>query len=205
MKIDSLLKKSLAACVLLCSMQMSAQESDRYAAATFAGGCFWCMEHPFDELEGVISTTSGYAGGHKLDPSYEQVTTGTTGHAEVVQVLYDPTLVGYERLLEVFWRNIDPLDARGQFCDRGNQYRSAIFYHDDEQRELAEASKRALEHSGVLPGKIVTELVEASAFYPAEDYHQDYYQRNPVRYNFYRFGCGRDKRLEELWSDSPAH
>ena len=191
-----------AAVLLLWLPMIAAQQASKTGIATFAGGCFWCMEHPFDELEGVISTTSGYIGGHQAQPTYEQVSAGTTGHAEAVQVLYDPATVSYERLLEVFWHNVDPLDAGGQFCDRGTQYRTAIFYHTDEQRRQAEASKLALGSKGVLPGKIVTEIVTASDFYPAEEYHQDYYQRNSIRYNFYRFSCGRDRRLAELWAET---
>lgn len=174
-------------------------DSPMAAKATFAGGCFWCVEEAFDKVNGVISTTSGYTGGHVPNPTYEQVTTGRTGHFEAVQVVYDPNVVTYDALLDVFWRNIDPLDAGGQFCDRGDQYRSAIFYHDAEQRELAERSKRKLEESGALPGKVVTEIIPAGEFYAAEDYHQDYYRRNAVRYNFYKFTCGRPARLEELW------
>ncbi len=162
------------------------------------------MEHPFDELDGVISTTSGYTGGHVANPTYHQVSSGTTGHAEAVQVVYDPAKVGYDKLLEVFWHNVDPLDAGGQFCDRGSQYRTGIFYTTEEQRRLAEASKKALEDSGRLPAPIVTEIVEAGPFYPAEDYHQDYYKTNPVRYKFYRFTCGRDQRLEEVWGADNA-
>ncbi|HEY8519297.1 MAG TPA: peptide-methionine (S)-S-oxide reductase MsrA [Gammaproteobacteria bacterium] len=179
--------------------QQAGQGSRTTAVATFAGGCFWCVEEAFDKVEGVISTTSGYTGGHVANPSYEQVSRGKTGHAEAVRVEYDPSVVSYEQLLDAFWHNVDPLDAGGQFCDRGDQYRTAIFYHDDEQRELAERSKRKLEESGVLPGKIVTEIVPAGEFYPAEDYHQDYYKRNAARYNFYKFTCGRPARLEELW------
>jgi peptide-methionine (S)-S-oxide reductase len=180
------------------------QERDR-AIATFAGGCFWCMEPPFDKLDGVISTISGYIGGHQPNPTYEQVSAGRTGHAEAVQVAYDPAAVSYERLLEVFWHNVDPLDAGGQFCDRGDQYRTGVFYHTEEQRRHAEASKLALEREQTLPGKIVTEIVPAGEFYPAEDYHQDYYERNPIRYNYYRFSCGRDGRLEDLWGESAGH
>ncbi len=186
-------------------LPLAAQTTGDTATATFAGGCFWCMEGPFDELEGVISTTSGYTGGHQAHPTYEQVSAGSTGHTEAVQVVYDPALVSYERLLDIFWKNVDPLDAGGQFCDRGSQYRTGIFYHTDEQRQQAEASEQALERKGTLPGKIVTEITEASAYYPAEEYHQDYYQRNPVRYNFYRFSCGRDRRLVELWGEDSAH
>lgn len=169
------------------------------AKATFAGGCFWCMEPPYDDLEGVVSTTSGYTGGHKEDPTYEEVSAGGTGHAEAVEVLYDPARVSYETLLDVFWRNIDPLARDRQFCDRGNQYRSAMFYHDEVQRRLAEESKRALEESGRFDRPITTEIAPASRFYVAEEYHQDYYRKNPIRYKFYRWNCGRDQRLRELW------
>ncbi|PYQ44029.1 MAG: peptide-methionine (S)-S-oxide reductase [Acidobacteria bacterium] len=176
------------------------------AHATFAGGCFWCMEGPFDRLPGVVSTTSGYTGGNVKKPSYEQVSSGMTGHAESVDVVYDPAKVTYAQLLEVFWHNVDPTDGGGQFCDRGNQYRTAIFYHDDEQRRLAEQSKEALEAAGTLKKKkIVTQIVPATEFYPAEDYHQDYATRNPLRYKYYRFNCGRDQRLKELWGEAPAH
>jgi peptide-methionine (S)-S-oxide reductase len=163
------------------------------------------MEPPFDELEGVMSTTSGYTGGREPRPTYEQVSSGSTGHTEAVEVIYDPSVIDYEQLLDVFWHNVDPLDAGGQFCDRGSQYRTAIFYHGDEQRRLAEESKRALQHSDVLKGAIVTEIVAAPEFYPAEDYHQDYYERNPLRYQFYRFTCGRDARLEEIWGENAGH
>jgi peptide-methionine (S)-S-oxide reductase len=167
------------------------------AKATFAGGCFWCMEPPYDELEGVISTISGYTGGTKKNPTYEEVSAGTTGHAEAVQITYDPTKISYEKLLDVFWRNIDPLTANAQFCDSGSQYRSAIFYHDETQKNLAEASKKRLQSRFKQP--IVTEIVRATEFYPAEDYHQDYYKKNPIRYKIYRYGCGRDQRLQTLW------
>jgi peptide-methionine (S)-S-oxide reductase len=171
------------------------------ATAIFAGGCFWCMEPPFDELEGVLSTTSGYIGGHLEDPSYEQVSSGGTGHAEAVKITYDPSRIAYQALLEVFWRNIDPLAEDRQFCDQGSQYRSAVFYRGEEQRALAEASLRRLEQSGRFDAPIVTEIAAADRFYPAEDYHQDYYRKNPLRYKFYRYGCGRDERLQELWGD----
>jgi len=167
--------------------------------ATFAGGCFWCMEGPFDKLNGVSSTTSGYIGGSNDNPTYEQVSAGWTGHAEAVQVIYDPKKVTYAKLLDVFWRNIDPLTPNAQFCDRGSQYRSAIFYHDAEQKRLAESSKSALEKSGRFKDKIVTQIAEATKFYAAEAYHQDYYIKNPVRYKYYRSGCGRDRRLKQLW------
>lgn len=169
------------------------------AKATFAGGCFWCMEPPFASLPGVISVTSGYTGGHKANPTYEEVSAGGTGHAEAVEIVYDPAQIGYARLLEIFWHNIDPLDAGGQFCDRGQQYRPAIFYHGDEQKRLAEESKQALEQSGRFQQPVVVAIEPASTFYPAEDYHQDYYRKNPVRYEFYRYSCGRDQRLETLW------
>ena len=169
------------------------------ATATFAGGCFWCMEAPFDALDGVISTTVGYTGGTAKNPSYKTVSSGKTGHAEAVAIRFDPARISYATLLEIFWRNIDPLTPNRQFCDGGSQYRSAIFYHDDAQRNEAEQSKRALDTSGRFDQPIVTEIVAAGVFYPAEDYHQDYYRKNPIRYRFYRTGCGRDRRLEALW------
>jgi len=172
------------------------------AVAVFAGGCFWCMEPPFDHLDGVISTTSGYTGGHVKNPTYKQVSAGQTGHAEAVQVVYDPARVDYRTLLAVFWHNIDPLDAGGQFCDRGNQYRSEIFYTSEAQKELATASRRQLQEEGSLGGTVVTAITPAGEFYPAETYHQNYYQKNPLRYKYYRYGCGRDKRLEQLWGKS---
>jgi peptide methionine sulfoxide reductase msrA/msrB len=167
--------------------------------ATFAAGCFWCVEPPFDKLPGVVSTTSGYAGGNVKNPTYEQVSSGSTGHAEVVQVAFDPTRVSYERLVEVFWRNVDPTDAGGQFCDRGTQYRSAIFYANEAQKKAALESKRALEASGRLKKPIVTEIAPLEGFYPAEEYHQDFCRKSPLRYNTYRAGCGRDRRLADLW------
>ncbi|MCC7411634.1 MAG: peptide-methionine (S)-S-oxide reductase MsrA [Gammaproteobacteria bacterium] len=169
------------------------------AVATFAGGCFWCMEQPFDGIDGVLSTTSGYTGGDKRNPTYAEVSTGDTGHAEAVQVRYDPARVSYGQLLEVFWHNIDPTVRDRQFCDRGHQYRSAIFYHDAEQQRLAEQSRQEIADSGQFASPIVTEILAAGEFWPAEDYHQDYYRKNPVRYKFYRSGCGRDDRLRELW------
>jgi len=169
----------------------------RQAMATFAAGCFWCVEADFDKVEGVISTTSGYAGGKLPNPTYQQVVTGSTGHTEVVQIVYDPSKVSYQNLLDVFWRNVDPLAKDRQFCDVGNQYRSAIFFHDDEQRRLAEESKKKV--AARLEAEVVTEIVPAGAFYKAEEYHQDYYKKNPARYSFYRWNCGRDQRLEQLW------
>ena len=171
----------------------------QYEIATFAGGCFWCVEHAFDEIEGVISTTSGYIGGHKENPTYDEVSQGGTGHAEAVQVVYDPQKVSYQKLLEIFWHNIDPTTPNRQFCDVGSQYRSVVFYHDDTQKELVERSRAALEESKPFKESIVTEIVAAGKFYPAEEYHQNYHQKNPIRYKFYRYSCGRDQRLEELW------
>ncbi len=169
------------------------------AKATFAGGCFWCMEAPFDKTDGVISTTSGYIGGTKKNPTYQEVSAGSTGHTEAVQIVYDPKKVTYEKLLNVFWRNIDPTVKDQQFCDVGTQYRSGVFYHDDAQKAAAEKSKTDLAKTKPFKANIVTEITAASEFYPAEEYHQDYYTKNPVRYNFYRKGCGRDARLKELW------
>ncbi len=189
--------------VLTASWGATPSQPDQPAAkATFAGGCFWCMEPPFDKLDGVISTTSGYIGGKTSSPTYEQVSAGGTGHAEVVQVVYDPNKVSYEKLLEVFWRNIDPADAGGQFCDKGDQYRSGIFFHSAEQQRLAEQSKAALEQTKAF--KFTTGIVAATGFYAAEEYHQDYYKKNPVRYKFYRWRCGRDQRLEKLWGKPAA-
>jgi len=176
--------------------------TEERAIATFAGGCFWCMEPPFDELEGVIATTSGYTGGHKKDPTYKEVSAGGTGHTEAVQIVYNPKKVSYAKLLEVFWRNIDPLTKDAQFCDKGSQYRSGIFYHDEEQRRLAEESSTQVQARFQKP--VVTEIVAASQFYPAEEYHQDFYKRNPVRYYTYREGCGRDRRLQDLWGKEAA-
>jgi len=170
-----------------------------HATATFAGGCFWCMEPPFDKLDGVISTTSGYTDGHVANPTYQSVSSGQTGHTEAVQIVFDPGKVSFERLVEVFWRNVDPTDAGGQFCDRGSQYRAALFYHDEAQRAVAERSKAELAQTKPFAVPLVTPIVAASTFYRAEEYHQDYYRKNPIRYGYYRKGCGRDRRLEELW------
>jgi len=169
------------------------------AVATFAGGCFWCVEADFDKVKGVISTTSGYIGGRNANPTYGQVSAGGTGHAEAVEIVYDPAQVSYERLLHVFWRNIDPLAKDRQFCDSGDQYRSAIFIHGEEQKRLAQASKKEIETSGRFKQPIQTQIVAAGTFYKAEDYHQDYYLKNPTKYKFYRWNCGRDQRLKELW------
>ena len=194
-----ILKILLLAAALAASAGVPAQGATE--KATFAGGCFWCMEPPFDALPGVISTTSGYIGGRTANPTYEQVSSGTTGHAEALQVVYDPAKVTYEKLLEVFWVNIDPTVRDRQFCDAGSQYRTGIFTHSEAQRKAAEASRAALEKSRPFKAPVVTPVEMAGTFYPAEDYHQDYYVKNPVRYKFYRNGCGRDARLRELWGD----
>jgi peptide-methionine (S)-S-oxide reductase len=191
---------ALSALLLLALFAPAAgqgNEAQGTAVATFAGGCFWCVEADFDKVEGVISTTSGYTGGHTANPTYEQVSHGGTGHAEAVEVVYDPAKVSYNKLLDVFWHNIDPLAKDRQFCDHGDQYRSAIFYRGEEQRAAAEASKVAVEKRFKQP--VATQIVPAGPFYKAEEYHQDYYLKNPIRYKFYRFNCGRDARLEELW------
>ncbi len=167
--------------------------------AIFAGGCFWCMEAPFEKLDGVSEVISGYTGGAQLNPTYQEVSAGGTGHTEAVEVLYDPQLVSYEKLLEVFWRQIDPTDADGQFVDRGTQYRSDIFYLDAKQQQLAEASKQQLEKTGRFDKPIVTEITAAGKFYPAEEYHQDYHSKNPIRYWYYRGGSGRDDYLDKVW------
>ena len=169
------------------------------AVAVFAGGCFWCTESDFDKVPGVLSTTSGYIGGHVENPTYEDVSYGKSGHIEAVQVRYDSSKISYAQLLEVFWPTIDPITANAQFCDKGPQYRSAIFYGNPQEQALAEASKAALDSSGKLPGPVVTEILAATTFYPAEEYHQDYHSKNPIRYAYYRNGCGRDARLEQLW------
>lgn len=175
------------------------QETTHRGTATFAGGCFWCLEEAFEKVEGVSSVISGYAGGTKVSPTYKEVSSGGTGHTEAVEVIYDPGSVTYGELLEVFWRNIDPTDGSGQFCDKGSQYRSTIFYRDEEQKRLIEKSLQSLEDTKPFDEPIVTEIAPASMFYPAEDYHQDYYKRNPIRYRYYKYGCGRAQRLKALW------
>jgi peptide-methionine (S)-S-oxide reductase len=167
--------------------------------AYFAGGCFWCMEEAFEKVEGVLSVSSGYMGGTVANPNYEDVSAGRTGHAESVEVVYDPARVSYQKLLDVFWRNVDPITPNAQFCDHGSQYRSAVFFQTDEEKRVAEATKQAIEQSRRFKEPIVTQIVMASQFYPAEDYHQDFYKKNPVRYKFYKYNCGRAQRLEELW------
>lgn len=173
--------------------------------ATFAGGCFWCVESDFEKAEGVGEVISGYTGGIEKNPTYEAVSAGTTGHLEAVQVSYDPQKISYEALLNIFWRHIDPTDSGGQFVDRGSQYRSAIFYHNEQQRDLAEKSKTALEKSGRFQMPIVTEIRMATAFYAAENYHQDYYKNNPIRYNYYRYNSGRDSFLEKAWGNEKSY
>ncbi len=185
-----------AAIVTIGTLSHSAENT---AKATFGGGCFWCMEPPFDKLTGVISTISGYSGGIETSPTYDQVSSGKTGHTEVVQVEYDPQEIRFEELLEIFWKNIDPFTADQQFCDRGSQYRSAIYAHDSTQLEIAVKSREKLEASDHFNIPIVTEIEPLKAFYPAEDYHQDYYLKNPIRYRYYRARCGRDTRLRQIW------
>ena len=194
----TVLKTLFAFSLVVAATPMTLVPSARaeQAVAVFAGGCFWCMEHPYDKIPGVISTTSGYAGGHVANPTYKQVTTGSTGHLEVIQVVYDPSRVSYEKLLDTFWRNVDPFDGGGQFCDRGHQYTSAIFASGD-QKAAAQASKKAVEDRF---GKgVATKIRGTAKFYPAEDYHQNYYKKNPLKYRFYRSRCGRDNRLSQVW------
>lgn len=201
---------ALAATIALEALapERAAQEMPKPAAtgptavAVFAGGCFWCMEPPFDKLDGVVSTISGYTGGRLADPSYKQVSAGGTGHAEAVQITYDPAKVSYAKLLEVYWHNVDPFDGGGQFCDRGDQYRPAIFVDGDVQRREAEQSLQRIAET--LRKPLAVTIEPAAAFYPAEDYHQDYYEKNPLRYKFYRYSCGRDQRLEQVWGGKPT-
>jgi len=180
---------------------MMKEQSDNLAKATFAGGCFWCVESDFEKVEGVVEVISGYTGGHKENPTYEEVSSGGTGHVEAVQVLYDPKKVSYKELLDVFWRHVDPTDAGGQFVDRGSQYRTAIFYHNDEEKRLAEESKKNLENSGRFKKPIETDILKAGPFYRAEDYHQDYYKNHSVRYKYYRFASGRDQFINKAWGE----
>lgn len=189
-----------AVTLLTICMNVSAAEN-RIQTATFAGGCFWCMEPAFDGLAGVISTTSGYTGGDHENPTYQQVSSGKTGHTEAIQIEFDSSKISYQELLAVFWRNIDPTTADRQFCDTGSQYRPAVFYHNDEQKKAVEKSLTALQKNKTFDEEIVTEISPATTFYPAEDYHQDYYLKNPLRYKYYRSACERDKRLEILWGD----
>ena len=195
----SLLNKLLLALLLLAPLSVLA--ANNIKTATFAGGCFWCMEPPFDKLDGVLSTTSGYTGGQVKDPSYQQVSSGSTGHTEAVQIVFNPEKVSYEKLLSVYWKNVDPTSANGQFCDHGSQYRPEIFYHDEKQKQAAHISLNALKTNKPFKEPIVVNITKASTFYPAEGYHQDYYLKNALRYKFYRYSCGRDNRLQELWGD----
>ncbi len=188
--------------IIFITMQLNLYAADtKLEKATFAGGCFWCMQPPFEKLEGVVEVIAGYTGGHKKNPTYEEVSAGGTGHVEAVQITYDPSKINYSQLLEVFWKQINPTDPGGEFVDRGSQYRSVIFYHNDEQKELAEKSKEELDKSGMYKNPIVTEIIPASEFYKAEEYHQDYYKKNPVRYKYYRYMSGRDQYLKSIWGD----
>lgn len=191
-------RATLALVFMLMTGLAAAQSDDGLARATFAGGCFWCMEPPYDQVEGVVETISGFSGGHVENPSYQQVVRGGTGHLEVVQVAYDPGKVSYEELLDIYWRNVDPFDVGGQFCDRGESYRPAIFVHDRAQEAAARESMQAMRQRFAEPIAVTIEPFEA--FYPAEAYHQNYYENNPVRYRYYRWRCGRDQRLEAVWA-----
>jgi peptide-methionine (S)-S-oxide reductase len=200
----SLLAAALALIVApLLTAEVGAQ-APKQETAVFAGGCFWCVEEAFEKVPGVSKAVSGYIGGTVANPSYEQVAAKQTGHAEAVEVTYDPAKVSYAQLVDWFWRNIDPFDANGQFCDKGSPYRSGIHYQGDAQKKIAEASKAELEASGRFKQKIVTEIVPAGTFYPAEDYHQDYYKKNASRYQYYKFACGRAQRLENVWGKPEA-
>jgi peptide methionine sulfoxide reductase msrA/msrB len=196
-------KNILNLCIFffLLLVPLSSFAQNKLAKATLAGGCFWCMEHPFEKLEGVIDVVSGYTGGHKKSPNYKEVSAGGTGHLEAIQILYDPSKITYSELLDVFWRQIDPTDLGGQFVDRGDQYTTAIFYHNEKQRVSAEESKEELAKSGIFNKPIVTKIRKAVKFYKAEDYHQDYYKNNPIRYKYYRFHSGRDRYLKKTWKD----
>lgn len=197
-----LLALSLFIMPALAANQTNIPSPDQHnEIAIFAGGCFWCMEPPFDKIDGVLSTTSGYTSGHKENPTYKEVSAGTTGHTEAIQIVFDPNKISYAELLEVFWKNIDPVAVDRQFCDRGTQYRSGIYYRDTAQEQAARQSLQQLEQNKPFEGEITTEIVAATKFYPAEEYHQDYYIKNPLRYKYYRYSCGRDKRLSELWGE----
>lgn len=195
------IRRTLCALVCWAVIAVPAAAGDA-GHATFAGGCFWCLEADFEKVGGVLTVTSGYTGGTAEDPTYKQVSSGRTGHTEAIRVVFDPAVVTYDELLDVFWRNIDPTVNDRQFCDVGSQYRPGIFYHDEEQRAAAERSLAELEADKPFPEPILTQITAATAFYPAEAYHQDYYKKNPVRYAYYRKGCGRDQRLEELWGEN---
>ncbi len=193
---------TLSGSVLAQATADTATSAASYETAIFAGGCFWCVESDFDPIPGVIKTVSGYIGGHKQNPTYQEVSAGGSGHAEAVQIVYDPAKISYKQLTEIFWRTIDPTTPDRQFCDSGNQYRTAIFYNSPQQKLVAEQSKSALEKTKPFKAPIVTEISPATKFYPAEDYHQDYHHKNPVRYKYYRYSCGRDQRLEQLWGSA---
>jgi peptide-methionine (S)-S-oxide reductase len=195
------MSRPFALAVLFAVATAPAAVAEDRARAVFAGGCFWCIEADFDKIEGVLETTSGYAGGHVADPSYEQVVAGGTGHREVLEVTYDPSVVGYDELLTAFWHSVDPTDDGGQFCDRGFSYTTAIYVEDADQREAAEASKERVAADLAVDARIVTPIVEDAEFYRAEDYHQNYYEKNPARYKFYRWSCGRNDRVREVWGD----
>jgi peptide-methionine (S)-S-oxide reductase len=188
--------------VLLVAVTGSAGHAAEQAKAFFAGGCFWCMEEAFEKVEGVVSVTSGYMGGQKANPTYEEVSAGGTGHAESVEVVYDPAKVSYQKLLDHFWKNVDPITPNAQFCDHGTQYRAVVFYGNDEEKRQAEASKQSIEQAKRFKEPIVTQIVMAAKFYAAEEYHQDFYKKNPAKYKFYKFTCGRAQRLEQLWGKS---
>jgi peptide-methionine (S)-S-oxide reductase len=199
MKLTLILLLSLFITPIFAANQAASTTTRQQETAIFAGGCFWCMEPAFDKLDGVISTTSGYTAGHTKNPTYKEVSAGGSGHTEAIQVIFDPEKISYAELLDVFWKNIDPLAVDRQFCDSGTQYRSGIYYLTREQEVAAKQSLQQLEKSRPFEGVIATEIIAASTFYPAEDYHQDYYQKNPIRYKFYRYSCGRDQRLQEIW------
>lgn len=197
-----MIKKSLILMVSLLAGSYSVSFAADTETAIFAGGCFWCVESDFDKVDGVISTVSGYTGGHTKDATYREVTAGGTGHREAVEIEYDPSIVEYGQLLDIFWRSVNPTDNGGQFCDRGESYTTAIFATSEDQKEAAERSKANLQTSGALKKDIVTPVLDATTFYPAENYHQDYYKKNPVRYKFYRYRCGRDAEIEKVWTNS---
>ncbi len=198
--------KTIFAClILVCTAYATPSAAAPPETATFAGGCFWCMEQPFDSLPGVLSVMPGYTGGTKQNPTYKEVSAGGTGHTEAVQISYDPAKISYEKLLQVFWRNIDPTVTDRQFCDIGNQYRAGIFYHNESQKKLALASKENINKTKKFLEPVVTGIVQAGIFYPAEEYHRQYYKKNPIRYRYYRSSCGRDNRLKELWGSNTGH
>lgn len=203
--------RSCALLVLLLSLSIlpipwgtAAPPGSSSEKATFAGGCFWCMEEAFEGIAGVLSVVSGYTGGTRANPTYEEVSAGRTGHAESIEIVFDPAVVSYEQLLDAFWHNVDPTTPDRQFCDHGTQYRPAIFYHDDRQKQLAETSRQRIAREKTFAGPLAVEITAASTFYPAEEHHQDYYKRNPIRYKYYKFSCGRAQRLEELWGKKPG-